>query len=348
MDTGSGSRCRAEPGAGGVSFGTILSANAATGRGIRTAASSVASDDIVLDGDFRLLRLKSGLVLHATDAVDRRNLITEVEHEAGLTVGIFLCGRADISVGRQDLKLGTGWRNRPETGGEAFLLSYAEPDCFVRRGIPGNRVRKVCVNIPPDWMEQGAEADGFDAAALHRLMQAHTGHLVWQPSARHRQLAEQILASAPYNALLRRLHTESHAIEIVAEALGLVAAREVSGGIRQPSGRDRLRIAEACDFIEGRGEDLPSLHDVAGHVGVSVSALQRICRAVHGTSIFEQVRARRLERARGLLERDGVSVTEAAYIAGYASAANFATAFKRRFGVSPRDVRPRVAGYTGR
>ena len=43
--------------------------------------------------------------------------------------------------------------------------------------------------------------------------------------------------------------------------------------------------------------------------------------------------------ARDAMERDGISVAEAAYDAGYSSPANFSTAFKRMFGLSPREAK---------
>jgi AraC-like DNA-binding protein len=55
--------------------------------------------------------------------------------------------------------------------------------------------------------------------------------------------------------------------------------------------------------------------------------------------VFEHLRCLRLERARLALERGEVAIAEAAFLAGYASPANFATAFKRRFGLTPTDVR---------
>ncbi|CFO34701.1 transcriptional regulator [Bordetella pertussis] len=41
------------------------------------------------------------------------------------------------------------------------------------------------------------------------------------------------------------------------------------------------------------------------------------------------------------LECDGLSVAQAACLAGYTSAANFATAFRRAFGVTPGQLRAR-------
>ena len=59
-------------------------------------------------------------------------------------------------------------------------------------------------------------------------------------------------------------------------------------------------------------------------------------------TVFEYQRGRRLQLAREALEREGASVNEAAWRAGYNSPANFATAFKRHFGITPRQVRARV------
>ncbi|VFR21306.1 hypothetical protein AMP9_3942 [plant metagenome] len=40
------------------------------------------------------------------------------------------------------------------------------------------------------------------------------------------------------------------------------------------------------------------------------------------------------------MEYEGASVARAALLAGYANPANFATAFRRQYGLSPRQVRP--------
>ncbi|MFN4277330.1 MAG: helix-turn-helix transcriptional regulator [Ferrovibrio sp.] len=306
---------------------------------------SAAADDVVLEGSFRLQKLRSGLMLHATDAVDAHDLVSEGTHDPGITVGIFLRGRAKITAGDRDISLGAEVDADGRPVPQAFLLSYAWPDRFVRRGIRGNWVRKVTVSIPPGWLEQIAEEDGMDAETLHRLAGSHLGFAAWQPSLRHVQLAEQVLAPSPYGMLLHGLQLESHAVDIVAEMMRRLTGSDPLDMLPRCGGRERDRIREACAYIEASGDERPRLEDVARHVGMSVSALQRLFRTIHGTSVFDYVRARRLERARAMLESGTISVIEASYVAGYGNAANFATAFKRHFGVSPSDVRPRLAGY---
>jgi AraC-like DNA-binding protein len=57
---------------------------------------------------------------------------------------------------------------------------------------------------------------------------------------------------------------------------------------------------------------------------------------VFGTTVFGYLRARRMERARALLEAGKATVLEAAALVGYSNPSNFAAAFRREFGVNPK------------
>jgi len=314
---------------------------AAAGLPHRMLAPTLRPDDTVLYGRFRLLRLGSGLSLHATDAVDAHDLTSQAVSNPGLTVALFLRGRAEVSLG------GRPYRVAACGTPQVFVLSRAEPDLFVRRGMRGNWVRKATISVPPDWFDD--DRLGRDAR-LRAFARAHGASAVWEASARQVQLAERMIGPTPYAAALEGLYLESHALEIVAESLSALTGHAAAGAAsapagRAPAGRDRARVQAVCDYLDAHTAeghaDAPRLEDVARHAGMSVSALQRLFRAAHGTSVFDYYRGLRMDRARALLERERVSVTEAAYIAGYGNPANFATAFKRRFGLSPRDVRGR-------
>jgi AraC-like DNA-binding protein len=101
------------------------------------------------------------------------------------------------------------------------------------------------------------------------------------------------------------------------------------------------RVRDACEFIEQHLHDELTLQIISQAAGLNPNSLQRVFRAVQGVTIFEYVRSSKLDRAREALERDSISVGKAAYLAGYTSSANFATAFRRRFGVSPKQIRAR-------
>jgi AraC-like DNA-binding protein len=57
--------------------------------------------------------------------------------------------------------------------------------------------------------------------------------------------------------------------------------------------------------------------------------------------VFHYVRKIKLDQARVALETGKLTIAQAAFVAGYSSAANFATAFRRVFGFSPKDARSR-------
>ncbi len=83
-----------------------------------------------------------------------------------------------------------------------------------------------------------------------------------------------------------------------------------------------------------------TLADVAGACGISLRYLHNLFRD-DGRTAMEFIAGERLQRARRLLEAGSVAVTQVAMACGFSSPAQFATAFRRCFGVSPRDVRAR-------
>jgi AraC-like DNA-binding protein len=98
-------------------------------------------------------------------------------------------------------------------------------------------------------------------------------------------------------------------------------------------------MAELRVFLGSDAAHAMSLDDIARHAGMNANAMQRQFRRAYGTTIFDFLREQSLQRARLALEQDAISVKQAAALAGYTSAANFATAYKRRFGVTPKLAR---------
>src|SRR5690606_1481605 len=103
------------------------------------------------------------------------------------------------------------------------------------------------------------------------------------------------------------------------------------------SRRETALLRRAVDYIRSRQDSWPTVEEIARQAGTSASGLQRLFRAGLDTSVVDFVRNLRLDWAREELFA-GRTVQEAATVPGYASPANFSTAFKRRFGHSPRET----------
>lgn len=135
------------------------------------------------------------------------------------------------------------------------------------------------------------------------------------------------------------LMQEARALELLAHVFRSAAGSGTSLVTMAGPRRAVARLRAAQEFMAANIETDMTLADVAGAACVSVSTLQRLFREQLGIPVWEYLRRLRLEHARRFLERGEGSVTEAAFRAGYNSPANFATAFKRAFGVSPSQCR---------
>jgi DNA-binding response OmpR family regulator len=83
----------------------------------------------------------------------------------------------------------------------------------------------------------------------------------------------------------------------------------------------------------------PELTTLAHAVGTNTRRLNDAFRNCSGTTVFDYLREARMAQARKMLQETGLAIQVIANDLGYESQANFATAFRTRFGLSPRDYR---------
>jgi AraC-like DNA-binding protein len=82
-----------------------------------------------------------------------------------------------------------------------------------------------------------------------------------------------------------------------------------------------------------------TLADIAGECGLSLRYLHDLFRH-DGRTAWEYLRCERLQRARHVLESvPALPITDVSMRCGFSSPSQFATAFRRAFGISPRDAR---------
>ncbi len=101
-----------------------------------------------------------------------------------------------------------------------------------------------------------------------------------------------------------------------------------------------LRYCErARDFVIGNLDRELTIGLIAREVGCSASTLQRHFKTHFGMTVFDFIRQKRLEAARTALADDGIPISHAAHLAGYNNISSFTTAFRRAYGVTPKQVR---------
>lgn len=136
----------------------------------------------------------------------------------------------------------------------------------------------------------------------------------------------------------RRLFMESKALEILAHQLGAFSEGGITGSGEVPKA-DFRRLSQAREILASEYADPPSLTQLAHRVGLNEFKLKRGFRCAFGTTVYGYVRSLRMHRARAILESGEGTVTDAAMAVGYSCYGHFSAAFRKQFGILPRDVR---------
>lgn len=301
------------------------------------AAPALSPRDPVVVGRMNNMRCRSGLHVHATDATEAHDLNTEWIVPPCIKVALILEGALDVDIGERRIHLGGG------DGPTGLIWSMTRRTKIVRRSRQGTRIRKVMITVPRDWLRGGSSETGLPGGvggeALTRFAARNGAARDWLPSKHAIAIAERILNPEPAPATLQQLSAESQAIDIVHEALGSLLLGRDEAPRHPVSPRMRGRAQTIQRFLVANLENLPPLSVMAQRLGMSVASMQEAFKSGYGVTIAAYARGLRLHKARRAIEQDGLTVGEAAYLAGYTNPANFATAFKRAFGVSPSNVR---------
>ena len=105
-----------------------------------------------------------------------------------------------------------------------------------------------------------------------------------------------------------------------------------------PLSRHLVRVRDLIDRAYASPLDVPAL---ARSAHVSPAHFSRSFRAAFGETPHQYLLRRRLERAKALLRRPELSVTDVCVAVGFSSLGSFSTQFRRFVGVSPTTYRER-------
>ncbi|MEB2399687.1 MAG: helix-turn-helix transcriptional regulator [Alcaligenaceae bacterium] len=326
--------------------------------GYRFVSAPFAGNEPVLEGRLREIQLQPGLWMHCAEVADLHNMVSRVGFSAGLRIVVVLGGQIDVRIGGRRLHLRAGDHARHAS---AAVISMPQDAIFERQWERGKWERKLSLYLSPEWLEsQGWLSDARELTALSRRHETGAPEplalkfpdqlciTTWRPSPHALALAEQLICQSDESApSLVRIRLAGRAMELLYEALASQHKEAAPGAA--PAGalrpRDQDRMLRLRSFLDAEVQQplVPPLkiEELGRRFGLSASALQRQFRHAFGSSVNEYRRLMRLHQARTDLEH-GLSITEAAYRAGYTSAANFATAFRRQFGLSPKSLRSRL------
>lgn len=219
-----------------------------------------------------------------------------------------------------------------------FLLNIAHPSRLRFINDSDTPLHKVMISAPVPWLNRLMETqDGMPA--LRNFFRQHLAHFSFEPGQHILQLAEKIMhPPAMLTGELSSIYMKAQALDIMWQScLALVA--DEAGGWQPPALMSLKHCERVRDYIVANLDKDLSIDRIAQEAGVSTSTIQRHFKEHFGVPIFGFVRQKRLEAAREALANDGIPVSRAAYIAGYNNISSFTTAFRKAFGVTPKQAR---------
>lgn len=295
---------------------------------LRAHAHSPLITDITGAGGFMSVEVEAGLFLLAREVEIPESLVFESESMPAVTLSIVLDGASTSETCGVD----AGFQPN-----EVWISSDNDRRSC-RTVLHANRpVRTVELVMTPEWFRSSARTGGSTFDPLQAAMEQPLSIRRRALDAGLKQVAWQVLRPPPVPELAA-LVLESRALDL------LVALTDSFGdadmlGVDALRTRDRDRIMAVRARIDADPATVSSLGMLAEEFAMSASKLKRDFFSAFSSCAGAYVNERRLMLGRSLVEHEGLSVSEAAYRAGYGHPSNFSTAFRRRFGVSPSSLR---------
>ncbi|WP_286753566.1 MULTISPECIES: helix-turn-helix domain-containing protein [Sphingobacterium] len=142
-----------------------------------------------------------------------------------------------------------------------------------------------------------------------------------------------------YAADLKKLFFLSKTIELLVLQAESFNTIQHSNSTYLKYDHDKERIIFARDYLVDNIESPPSLIELAKIAGINEYKLKRGFKELFHQTAFSYLSDLRLELAKNQLLEGKKPVTEIAFEMGYCSLQHFSTAFKKKFAVSPSQVK---------
>ena len=196
----------------------------------------------------------------------------------------------------------------------------------------------VDIHLQPHLLRQLFATPTELPPELQPLVQGEDWQQVFSPkvTGAMRAVVQQII-DCPFTGTTKRLYLQSKVFELMALQFDGMMAENKDIPFSSLNADTTTRIHYAAEILRSHLENPPSQTELAQQVGIGHCTLNKGFREIFQMTPFAYLTRYRMEQAEQLLRQPGCTVTEVANQVGYGNPAKFAVAFKRRFGITPRE-----------
>lgn len=148
-------------------------------------------------------------------------------------------------------------------------------------------------------------------------------------------VANQML-NADFNGLAKSLFQKAKFYEFLALFFNKDEDKDVEQCPFLKDEENVKRVREAKQIILARASDPPTIAELSREIGLNEYRLKEGFKNIYGKTVFQFLNDHRMDTARNFLDNGKLKVNEVAYQIGYTNPSHFISAFKKKFGLTPK------------
>ncbi|EGA68429.1 putative transcriptional regulator, AraC/XylS family protein [Vibrio sinaloensis DSM 21326] len=288
--------------------------------------------DPLLEGEVDTYKVKQGFSLHWGSTTELRDHHVISTARNALIFIVLVEGKLDFSYDDLSFVMDA------QSGSKGLVVNLAKPATFRRTVHSGNKVSKLKVLVPLEWIQERIEPHSPVAAFVSQ----HLANFELSLNDHFVDLVSQIIKLHNSNESFKKMKLETLAQGLLLEVFEQLSVEEsvpvTSTVVSERStvtSSAKQSINDVIHYIEDNLDKELTAKDLAEYSATSESNLRRKFKQVIGCSVKSYITRRRLDVARKHLEQGLASITEVAYHAGYRHPSNFTNAYKKAFGYPP-------------
>jgi AraC-like DNA-binding protein len=138
------------------------------------------------------------------------------------------------------------------------------------------------------------------------------------------------------NDALKALYIKGKVYELLSLYFNVVDESETEQCPFMANEETVLKIKKAKDIITSEMASPPSLEELSKLVGLNIKKLKMGFKDLYGMPVFTFLFHYKMEHAKKLLTENESNVNEVALQVGYSTSSHFIVAFKKKFGITPK------------
>ena len=265
--------------------------------------------------------LPSGMTFHMVDAKAVQDFGFDAESSPNFKIALLLSGDMRFQFGGKKEQI-------EEKRKAAKVMNFNEIESCSLNAKAEEYRSAIYLSVEPDWFEKNE----IESPNIEKILGQHLDLKDWILPDFFWFQAQKLLTQHD-QSYVSRMAREGFALSLMSTWLDATESKEAES-IKLES----RRVYQFRDLMSSDDVLTMSLNGISNQLGMSSATLQRYAHEHLNMSVTQFLRIRRLELAKKALYQDGVSIIDAALLAGYNHSSNFTTAFKRQFGVSPTEA----------